>query len=317
MPCGEGAEAAEHMEKAGQLMDEMPSKDRKGRDDMATLVDKTVLMDKDAIRRALTRISHEIVERNKGTAGIVLVGIRSRGIPLAERIAAAIEKIEGTRPAIGILDITLYRDDLSTLAYQPVVRETEIPVDITGKTIVLVDDVLYTGRTIRAALDALIDMGRPKIIQLAVLIDRGHRELPIRADFVGKNVPTSSKEEIRVMLEEHDREERVVLAERQKRRGRSAFACRLFSFSYRISQHRLVSRLLLLGNGKCIHGLFRRQLQIRHKAADGKNSFLLHAFLHAFLSCLFRADLQGKFLIPLEAYHVKDLLFLFFRKVFC
>ena len=158
---------------------------------MATLVDKTVLMDEDAIRRALTRISHEIVERNKGTAGIVLVGIRSRGIPLAERIAAAIEKIEGSRPAIGVLDIT-------------------------GKTIVLVDDVLYTGRTIRAALDALIDMGRPKSIQLAVLIDRGHRELPIRADFVGKNVPTSSKEEIRVMLEEHDAEERVVLAERQE-----------------------------------------------------------------------------------------------------
>ncbi len=182
---------------------------------MAILVDKTVLMDKDAIRRALTRISHEIVERNKGTESIVLVGIRSRGIPLAERIAAAIEKIEGTKPAIGILDITLYRDDLSTLSYQPVVRETEIPVDITGKTIVLVDDVLYTGRTIRAALDALIDMGRPKVIQLAVLIDRGHRELPIRADFVGKNVPTSSKEEIRVMLEEHDADEKVVLAEKQ------------------------------------------------------------------------------------------------------
>ncbi len=182
---------------------------------MAILVDKTVLMDKDAIRRALTRISHEIVERNKGTESIVLVGIRSRGIPLAERIAAAIEKIEGTKPAIGILDITLYRDDLSTLSYQPVVRETEIPVDITGKTIVLVDDVLYTGRTIRAALDALIDMGRPKVIQLAVLIDRGHRELPIRADFVGKNVPTSSREEIRVMLEEHDADEKVVLAEKQ------------------------------------------------------------------------------------------------------
>ena len=182
---------------------------------MAILVDKTVLMDKDAIRRALTRISHEIVERNKGTESIVLIGIRSRGIPLAERIAAAIEKIEGTKPAIGILDITLYRDDLSTLSYQPVVRETEIPVDITGKTIVLVDDVLYTGRTIRAALDALIDMGRPKVIQLAVLIDRGHRELPIRADFVGKNVPTSSKEEIRVMLEEHDADEKVVLAEKQ------------------------------------------------------------------------------------------------------
>ena len=160
---------------------------------MATLVDKTVLMDEDAIRRALTRISHEIVERNKGTAGIVLVGIRSRGIPLAERIAAAIEKIEGARPAIGVLDITLYRDDLSTLSYQPIVRETEIPVDITGKTIVLVDDVLYTGRTIRAALDALIDMGRPKIIQLAVLIDRGHRELPIRADFLEGGDPRHAR----------------------------------------------------------------------------------------------------------------------------
>ena len=182
---------------------------------MASWVDKTVLMDEDAIRRALTRISHEIVERNKGTQNIVLVGIRSRGIPLSERIAAMIERIEGIRPALGILDITLYRDDLSTLSYQPVVRETEIPVDITDKTIVLIDDVLYTGRTIRAALDALIDMGRPKSIQLAVLIDRGHRELPIRADFVGKNVPTSSKEEIRVMLQEHDADERVMLSERR------------------------------------------------------------------------------------------------------
>ena len=181
---------------------------------MATLVDKTVLMDEDAIRRALTRISHEIVERNKGTAGIVLVGIRSRGIPLAERIAAAIEKIEGTRPAIGILDITLYRDDLSTLAYQPVVRETEIPVDITGKTIVLVDDVLYTGRTIRAAMNALLDLGRPRMIQLAVLIDRGHRELPIRADYVGKNVPTASAEDVSVQLHDTDTEEKVVIRER-------------------------------------------------------------------------------------------------------
>ena len=178
---------------------------------MATLVDKTVLMDEDAIRRALTRISHEIVERNKGTAGIVLVGIRSRGIPLAERIAAAIEKIEGSRPAIGVLDITLYRDDLSTLAYQPVVRETEIPVDITGKTIVLVDDVLYTGRTIRAALDALIDMGRPKSIQLAVLIDRGHRELPIRPDYVGKNLPTSRDETVTILLDETDGRDGVLL----------------------------------------------------------------------------------------------------------
>ena len=183
---------------------------------MAILVDKTVLMDIDGIRRALTRISHEIVEKNKGTKNVILVGIRTRGIPLAERIASEIEKIEGTKPAMGILDITLYRDDLSTLSYQPVVRETEIPYDITGKTIVLVDAVLYTGRTIRAALDALIDMGRPKNIQLAVLIDRGHRELPIRADFVGKNVPTSSKEEIRVVLKENDGDEKVVLSEQKE-----------------------------------------------------------------------------------------------------
>ena len=183
---------------------------------MAILVDKTVLMDIDGIRRALTRISHEIVEKNKGTKNVILVGIRTRGIPLAERIASEIEKIEGTKPAMGILDITLYRDDLSTLSYQPVVRETEIPYDITGKTIVLVDDVLYTGRTIRAALDALIDMGRPKSIQLAVLIDRGHRELPIRADFVGKNVPTSSKEEICVVLKENDGDEKVVLSEQKE-----------------------------------------------------------------------------------------------------
>ncbi len=182
---------------------------------MATLVDKTVLMDEDAIRRALTRISHEIVERNKGTENIILVGIRSRGIPLAARIAAAIEKIEGSKPALGTLDITLYRDDLSTLLYQPIVRETEIPNDVTDKIIILVDDVLYTGRTIRAALDAVIDLGRPKSIQLAVLIDRGHRELPIRADFVGKNVPTSSKEEICVMLQEYDADEKVVLAEQK------------------------------------------------------------------------------------------------------
>ena len=182
---------------------------------MATLVDKTVLMDEDAIRRALTRISHEIVERNKGTAGIVLVGIRSRGIPLAERIAAAIEKIEGTRPAIGVLDITLYRDDLSTLAYQPVVRETEIPVDITGKTIVLVDDVLYTGRTIKAALDALTRIGRPAAVQLAVLVDRGHRELPIRPDYVGKNLPTSREETVTILLDETDGRDGVLLGKGQ------------------------------------------------------------------------------------------------------
>lgn len=175
--------------------------------------DKTVLMDSEGIRRALTRISHEIVEKNKGVENIVLVGIRTQGVPIAERLAANIEKIEGQKPPVGVLDITLYRDDLSTLAYQPIVRPTELPVDITGKTVVLVDDVLYTGRTIRAALDAIIDNGRPKTIQLAVLIDRGHRELPIRADFVGKNVPTSSKEAISVQLQSTDEAEQVMLRE--------------------------------------------------------------------------------------------------------
>ena len=175
--------------------------------------DKTVLMDSEGIRRALTRISHEIVEKNKGVENIVLVGIRTRGVPIAERLAANIEKIEGQKPPVGVLDITLYRDDLSTLAYQPIVWPTELPVDITGKTVVLVDDVLYTGRTIRAALDAIIDNGRPKTIQLAVLIDRGHRELPIRADFVGKNVPTSSKEAISVQLQSTDEAEQVMLRE--------------------------------------------------------------------------------------------------------
>ncbi|SEH27712.1 bifunctional pyr operon transcriptional regulator/uracil phosphoribosyltransferase PyrR [Selenomonas sp. KH1T6] len=181
---------------------------------MPQFTEKAVLMDEEAIRRSLVRISHEIVEKNKGVENIVLVGIRTRGVPIAERLADAIEKIEGTRPPVGVLDITLYRDDLSTLAYQPVVRTTELPVDISGKIVVLVDDVLYTGRTIRAALDAVIDMGRPTTIQLAVLIDRGHRELPIRADFVGKNVPTSSHEVVSVQLDATDGAEKVVIRER-------------------------------------------------------------------------------------------------------
>ena len=176
-------------------------------------IDKTVLMDSEGIRRALTRIAHEIVEKNKGVDNVVLVGIRTRGVPIAERLAENIEKIEGKKPPVGVLDITLYRDDLSTLAYQPIVRPTELPVDITGKIVVLVDDVLYTGRTIRAALDAIIDNGRPKTIQLAVLVDRGHRELPIRADFVGKNVPTSSKEVVSVQLQATDEAENVILRE--------------------------------------------------------------------------------------------------------
>ncbi|KHM52887.1 pyrimidine operon attenuation protein / uracil phosphoribosyltransferase [Anaerovibrio lipolyticus DSM 3074] len=183
---------------------------------MTTFIDKTVLMDEQAMHRALVRIAHEILEKNKGVDNIVLVGIRSRGVPLAERVADAIENIEGKRPPVGVLDITLYRDDLSILSYQPIVRPTTMPVDIDNKIIVLVDDVLYTGRTIRSALNAIIDMGRPKSIQLAVLIDRGHRELPIRADYVGKNVPTSSKESVNVKVVEIDDTDQVVLRQEKE-----------------------------------------------------------------------------------------------------
>ena len=171
------------------------------------------ILDAAGMERALKRLSHEIAEKNDGLDGVALIGIRTRGVPIAERIAANIEHIEGKKPPVGVLDITLYRDDLSSLSYQPIVHQTELPVDITGKTIVLVDDVLYTGRTIRAALDAIIDMGRPKAIQLAVLVDRGHRELPIRADFVGKNVPTSSHEVVSVQLSTIDQAEKVVIRE--------------------------------------------------------------------------------------------------------
>ena len=174
---------------------------------------KARISDVEGIRRMLTRIAHEIVERNKGPEEIVLVGIRRRGVPLARRLADLIKEIEGTRVPLGILDITLYRDDLQLVAVQPVVRTTEIPVDIDGKIVVLVDDVLYTGRTVRSALNALIDFGRPAAIQLAVLIDRGHRELPIRADFVGKNVPTSKREIIAVCLTEEDGMEEVQIRE--------------------------------------------------------------------------------------------------------
>lgn len=180
---------------------------------MSNLLEKTVIMDDQAIRRALIRIAHEIIENNKGIDDLVLVGIRTRGVPLAERLAAEIENIEGRRLSVGILDITLYRDDLSTLSYQPVVHQTQIPVDINGKTVILIDDVLYTGRTVRAALDAVIDLGRPKVIQLAVLVDRGHRELPIRADYVGKNVPTSSREIVGVQLMPVDKADKVVIKE--------------------------------------------------------------------------------------------------------
>jgi pyrimidine operon attenuation protein/uracil phosphoribosyltransferase len=162
------------------------------------------ILSSDDIRRAVTRIAHEIAERNEGVHDIVLVGIRRRGVPLAERIAITLADFEGARVPVGTLDITLYRDDLRLRGPAPIVRPTSMPIDITRRTVVLVDDVLYTGRTVRAALDALADLGRPARIQLAVLVDRGHRELPIRADFVGKNVPTSSDERIETRLHEVD-----------------------------------------------------------------------------------------------------------------
>ena len=178
---------------------------------MATI--KAQVMDADNIRRALYRLSHEITENNKGTTDLVLVGIRTRGVPLANRLAEFIKEHEGVTVPVGILDITFYRDDLSLVAQQPVLHRTELPVNITNQKVILVDDVLFTGRTVRAALDALMDLGRPATIQLAVLIDRGHRELPIRADFVGKNVPTASREIVQVKLREIDQEDRVVIIE--------------------------------------------------------------------------------------------------------
>ncbi|WP_419726777.1 bifunctional pyr operon transcriptional regulator/uracil phosphoribosyltransferase PyrR [Terrisporobacter petrolearius] len=174
---------------------------------------KAKIMDEKAIGRAITRISHEIIERNKGIENVVLIGIKTRGVPVASRIADKIENIEGQRIEIGEMDITLYRDDLSKKQIDPVVNSTKIDFDITDKTVVLVDDVLYTGRTVRSALNAIMDVGRPKAIQLAVLVDRGHRELPIRADYVGKNVPTSKTEIISVKLNECDAEDSVTIEE--------------------------------------------------------------------------------------------------------
>jgi len=172
-------------------------------------------MDADRMSRSLTRIAHEIVERNRGVDDLALVGIRQRGVPLARRIAAELERIVGASVATGALDITLYRDDLMRQAVgpQPLVRSTDIRFDIDNRVIVLVDDVLYTGRTIRAALDALIDFGRPRAIQLIVLVDRGHRELPIKADYVGKNLPTSPKQSVQVRLQEIDGADEVLINE--------------------------------------------------------------------------------------------------------
>jgi pyrimidine operon attenuation protein/uracil phosphoribosyltransferase len=176
--------------------------------------DKSRLLDKETIARSLMRMAHEILEKNKGSEGLCLVGIRNRGVYLAMRLADCIKRIENENIPVGVLDITLYRDDLTLIAPHPVVHKTEIDFDISDKNVVLVDDVLYTGRTVRAALDELIDFGRPKYIQLAVLIDRGHRELPIRADFVGKNIPTSQNETIEVHLEEADGTDEVIIVEK-------------------------------------------------------------------------------------------------------
>lgn len=175
--------------------------------------EKAIIMDAEGMRRALIRIAHEILERNKGIEDMVLIGIRRRGVPMAHRLAQIIQEIEGKSPPVGILDITLYRDDLTTRSEKPEVHKTEVPFPIEGKKVILLDDVLYTGRTVRAALDALMDLGRPQLIQLAVMIDRGHREIPIRADYVGKNVPTSKKEVIMVRLKEVDGKDEVAIGE--------------------------------------------------------------------------------------------------------
>ncbi|MEA2446591.1 MAG: pyrimidine operon attenuation protein / uracil phosphoribosyltransferase [Actinomycetota bacterium] len=171
---------------------------------------KARVMDADDVRRALSRVAHEIVEGNKGTDDLVLMGIRTRGGPLAERIAKAIASFEGADLPAGALDVTLYRDDVGLRGPRGL-EETTVPADIDGRVVVLVDDVLYTGRTIRAAFDALLDLGRPRAIRLAVLVDRGHRELPIRADYVGKNLPTAADEVVRVHLEEVDGEDAVLI----------------------------------------------------------------------------------------------------------
>jgi len=168
-------------------------------------VNAHTILTADDIRRAIRRIAHEIIERNRGSTGLVLVGLRTRGVPLAQRIAAAIEEFEGGRVPVGALDIGLYRDDLAQIdVARARIQPSDLPIDIDGKRVVLVDDVLFTGRSIRAALDALTDFGRPSSIQLAVLVDRGHRELPIRADYVGKNIPTSMHEDVQVLLAETD-----------------------------------------------------------------------------------------------------------------
>ena len=177
---------------------------------------KSVLMDEAAVKRALIRISHEIIEHNQGLDNVALIGIQRRGVPMAKFIQNYLEEIEGVKIPLGILDITFYRDDLSMLSAHPVVNGTDIPFDVNGTKIILVDDVLYTGRTIRSAIDNIFDMGRPDSVQLAILIDRGHRQLPFRADYVGKNVPTSVHEHIEVELEEVDGQTQVLLVKEEE-----------------------------------------------------------------------------------------------------
>jgi pyrimidine operon attenuation protein / uracil phosphoribosyltransferase len=176
--------------------------------------EKAKVLDQETMNRSLVRIAHEIVEKNKGTQDLCLVGIRNRGVPLAYRLAEFIKNIENKAVPVGILDITLYRDDLTLIASQPIVHKTEIDFNLADKNVILVDDVLYSGRTIRAAMDALIDLGRPKSIQLAVLVDRGHRELPIRPDYVGKNIPTAKYETVEVRLVEVEGIDEVVIVEK-------------------------------------------------------------------------------------------------------
>lgn len=187
-------------------------------------LERQVLMDGDRLSRTLTRMAHEMLERHPNMEGVVLVGVRSRGVPLARRIAERIREASGVTPKVGALDITLYRDDLTTVAAHPILKATDIPFAIEGRTVVLVDDVLFTGRTVRAALDELIDFGRPGRIELAVLVDRGHRELPIRADYVGKALTTGREEIVQVMLEEEDGTDRVVLLERKRRAAKAVKA---------------------------------------------------------------------------------------------
>jgi pyrimidine operon attenuation protein / uracil phosphoribosyltransferase len=188
--------------------------------------ERQLLMDRERLARTLSRMAHEIAERHPDMAATALVGVRSRGVPLARRLAALVKQASGAEPRVGALDITLYRDDFTTLASQPILKGTEIPFSIDGRSVVLVDDVLFTGRTVRAALDELIDFGRPKRIELAVLVDRGHRELPIRADYVGRSLTTSRDESVQVLLKEEDGEDRVVLLEKSRKPAPRAAATR-------------------------------------------------------------------------------------------